>query len=268
MFGSGLASLISTWVMFFISSVSMYKHSGSYFSSSFINGFYWVKKILTVGFPIGLKSASEMSLMFLITMMTGMLGENAMAASQVSSEFLILAIIPFFAMGEACSITISHVATKARKKELAAISKLSILFTTSFTILIALIFSLFHYELLDVFIDFNGKDSLYIYHLSIEILEVRAVKMLIDGPVKIYTGLLAGIFDTFYPFWTSLLSKWLIAFPLSLLLGFYFDLGVVGFAFASVCSEAVIFFLLSLRWVEKLDNFNIMKEVEIEYEVR
>lgn len=246
--GAGIASLITAWTGFIISTVLSQRISSVNHTRLRVNNFTDGQMILKIGFPICLRSGSELLLMFVIMIMIGWLGEIAMSASQISNEYLLLALLPLFGLGEACAIVVGHTLSEKNRQELENISKATLLIAATFTLGVALIILIFHRLLADVFIDFNKPDAIQIYRLAMWLLAIRVLKMLFAGPIQTYTGLLRGTYDTVFPMVMSVLTSWLITLPAAYIFGIFLKLGVIGIVVAASFAEIILAFALWLRW--------------------
>lgn len=246
--GAGIASIITTWTSFILSTIITQRLSPVSHKRLRLNQLNNAKLILKIGLPICLKSGSELLLMFVIMIMVGWLGATAMSASQISNEYLMLALLPLFGLSEACAIVVGHTINEKNHQELKIISKASLLIASSFTIAVALLILIFHKLLADAFIDFSQADATAIYHLAMWLLAIRVIKMLFVGPIQTYTGLLRGAYDTFFPMKLSILTSWLLTLPLAYVFGFYLKFGVTGIVASSTAAEIILALGLWLRW--------------------
>ena len=259
--GAGIASLITAWTSFIISTVLSQSISTVNHKKLRLNNFNYGKIILKIGLPICLRSGSELLLMFVIMIMISWLGETAMSASQISNEYLLLASLPLFGLSEACAIVVGHTFGEQNRQELEMLNKAALLIATIFTLGVALIIFVFHRPLADAFIDFSQADAIQIYRLAMWLLAIRILQMLFSGPIQTYTGLLRGTYDTFFPMIMSLLTSWLITLPLAYVLGLHLKFGVIGIVVASSVAKIILAFGLWLRWKYILYNkYNLVSQ--------
>lgn len=246
--GAGMAGMISVWLAVLLSTTWIVLSQRVNLRLFQPGRFHFAQQIVSVGWPMLIRSASELSLVYVITLMIGWLGVNAMAASQISNEYLLLALLPLIGFGEAGSILVGHSLGKREQQDLHDIQRACLLVVTGFTVIVAVVVLIFHKPLADLFIDFSKPSAPEIYHLAMYLLALRVAKMLFVGPIQIYNGLLRGCFDTFVPMILSLSCNWFIIMPLAYYFGFILEFGVIGIVLSSAVAECVLAIALSRRW--------------------
>jgi len=256
--GAGIVGSITSWLYLGLSLLLLFRVSNLERCSLNLN-LSWAKLILKVGGPISVSLTSDMLMMSAIMVMTGWLGALAMSANQVSNEYIRLAILPLFGLSEAASIVTGHTLAEKNKSSLKTLNRAALFITTLFTISVAIVFAIFHKQLVDAFVDFSSKDAAAIYKLALLLLGLRLGKMLINGPILIISGLLRGMYDTIFPMFSSIIIGWLGTLPLAYILAFTLKLGVAGIFIASIVSETILAIIMLSRWQFKLRNIDLTK---------
>ena len=250
--GAGMASIISSWVSFALSVCILRKYSAIHLGVFLMRDFSWGKKIFRIGIPLGLRSGSDMGLMFVIMLMIGWLGETVMSASQISNEYMMLGLLPLVGIGEACAIVAGHAIGEENHATLRLLNKAAIILTTSITLVMGLIVFAFHRPLSKIFIVFSGVDSYEIYRLAIILLAMSVLRLVFAGPIQTLGGLLRGVYDTKYPMWASFFTGWGITLPLAVYFAFVLNWGVIGIVLSPIVAELILIFILSKRWKMRL----------------
>ncbi|HEX2836119.1 MAG TPA: MATE family efflux transporter [Thermoanaerobaculia bacterium] len=92
---------------------------------------------------------------------------------------------------------------------------------------------------------------------SIPLMLVAAVFQLSDGVQAVGAGVLRGAGDTKYAFVANIFGHWCVGLPIALLLGFHYDMGIVGLWWGLCAGLTVVAVLLFLRF-EKISARGIV----------
>tara|TARA_R110000868_G_scaffold8205_3_gene42564 strand:- start:152058 stop:153383 length:1326 start_codon:yes stop_codon:yes gene_type:complete len=246
--GAGIATLLGASISFIITSYVVIKHVGKPLFKQPHLDFTWFKLILKVGMPICFKISGDMLMKLAFTILVGWLGVTAMAASQISNEYMLLLIVPVFGLSEACAIAISHVNGEHKQERMRQLGNASMLTATVLTIGAGILFAIFHRPLASVFIHFNSSGAEAIYVLAMWLLVIRVLTMFFDGIEMSLIGCLRGLYDTQFPMWLAIGMNWLITVPLAYILGFTLHMGVIGIALSIVIARCFSTTAIVLRW--------------------
>lgn len=252
--GGALAMVIRAWattVIYLFIMVWIHRRKVKIWPLHLKGHWHWSKLMLKIGMPICFQLSSEMLALTLYAVMVGWLGEIALGASQIASEYMMFAIVPVFGLAEANGIVVGHSYGEKRFAEIKKLGIAGILGAACITGGIALIFIIFHRPLADVFIHFDQPDAQAIYYLALWILGLRIISMLFDGTVDVITGALRGLYDTKFPMYLSMAMHWLFALPLAAILGFGLHLGVIGLVLGGLAGNLLSASVLTWRWHHK-----------------
>ena len=252
--GAGIALIISTTITFIISTGCVIKHCLHYtsFKTVVLKGAQWIKFTLKIGLPICLQVSSEMLSFMVLTIMVGWLGEIALAASQIPSEYMLFVIVPVFGLSEASAITVGHAMGEKNLLLVNQLCKSGILLACLFAAIVGIIFICFHRPLASVFIHFGTIHAEKIYQLAMWILAIRLLGMFFDNVTAIITGSLRGLYDAKYPMWVSIATSWILFIPLAIVLAFICKLGVIGITIAASIMQLVSAVVLIKRWLYQM----------------
>lgn len=259
--GAGIASILTAWISFMISTAMVYKANPALFSCKKWPHFQWGKKLLKIGHPICLKTANDMMMTFMIMVMVGWLGEISMSASQISNEYVLLILMLSVGIGDASAMMVGHLLKNAEEDKLKQLAKIALLISTVPSCLGLLVFYLFKAPLIQFFINSNNVNATEIFELTVVLLTLRLVKVLLSALAQTYIGLLRGLYITTYPFWISLLTNWIILIPFAMLLSFKMALGVKGILIAGICTDILLVFSLKLRWDSLMQKKDLQLQV-------
>ena len=258
--GTGLAQVIAYWIYFVIS---------TYFTHRVMKNqhcldkqckhkplFHWAKQIIKIGAPISLKFLSEMCLFFFIMIMTGWLGKLALAASQISMQYVSFVKVPLVGLGEACSIGISQAIGSKDKTFIQHMFAAPLIIGSGVIVVIGLIFLIFHKALLDIFIHSsnNNIQAETIYHIAIWLLVIRIVDMFCEMGNFMAVWTLRGMYDTQYPMWVSIILGWTVLVPLAAFFAFKLNWGVIGLTIGDTLGWGVIAVICLHRLKYKINH--------------
>lgn len=252
-FGGALASVIAGLisVITYSSCLLVIYRKSLKFSWQPLDGLHHLKKILRIGSPICFQLSSEMLSILVIITMVGWLGATAMAATQISNEYIMFVIVPIFGIGEASSIVIGHAVGNKDHDNLRKYGYASVIAAISYTLMIAIVFVFFHRTLADWYIGFDSPNAEAIYHLAMWVMGIRIFNMLFDGTADVLVCALRGVLDTKFPMYLSILSDWCLTIPISAVFAFYLDWGVIGIVVAGLLVRIAGAFILNQRWLYK-----------------
>ena len=252
--GSAWAAVITSYSAMLFSGYYLFKFMPCKIGKPHFAGLQYFKKIFSIGLPISYQTTSEMLGLLVITVITGWFGEVAMGASQISNEYMLMVLVPIFGLSEANTLVVTHSVGEKDHTSTRLYSKVGILLAFAITLFFGIVFAIFHQPLADLFIQFDKSDAHAIYELAMILLAIRIVRMVFDSITMVYTGSLRGLYDTKYAMWVSILTQWVLIFPLTLGLSLWAGLGVIGIAIASVLARIISSVLLHRRWAQKLDS--------------
>jgi multidrug resistance protein, MATE family len=225
--GCGFATAILQWLMFialalYIFKASTYKKTQPFKLFEKINT-YWVKRILKLGFPIGLAIFFEVSLFSTAAIVLSPLGEITIAAHQIAiSLTTILFMIP---MSLAIALTI-RVGIHYGEKNINGIRKVQRLGFLTATIL-ALISMAFLWFFRPEIISFYTQDY-DVAMIAMHLILFAIAYQLMDSWQVSAAGCLRGMQDTKAPMWITMIAYWVVAFPIGIYLVRYTDTGPSG----------------------------------------
>lgn len=248
--GVGLASLLSSCLYCLVMLFLLIKYVKPFgpLCRWYLKGMQWFKLALKVGLPILVQVGSQMLSLQLVIFMIGWLGLIAMAASQVSNQYMLFAIVPIFGLAEASAITVGHAYGEKSFKQIHRLGMAGVFLALGFTVLIGIVFAIFHKPLASLFIHFGSAHSAEIYQLMLWLLAIRVISMLFDGTADMLCGALRGLYDTKFPMLVGVVTNWILMIPLAALFAFGFHWGVIGIAIGGTTARILSVGVLVARW--------------------
>ena len=244
--GCGFATAILQWLMFFalagyIFKGSVYQKTQPFAVFEKIDR-YWVKRILKLGFPIGLAIFFEVSIFSTAAIVLSPLGEITVAAHQIAiSVTSQLFMIP---MSLAIALTI-RVGTYYGEKNWVAMRKVQnvgLATGTVFAVMTMLLLWFFRNEIVSLYTNDYDVAKLAVYLILFAI-----AYQLMDAWQVSAAGCLRGMQDTKGPMWITMVAYWVVAFPLGIYLARFTTTGAAGVWIGLIVGLTVACILLLTR---------------------
>ncbi len=171
------------------------------------------RRILRLGFPLGLASLCELGFFCVVTMVVAPLGKVAVGAQQVAINVSGVVFMLPLSLGIAASIRAGfHLGAQNREAFFALVR------TASVFALVQVVFSMAFVILLRRPIVSLYTEDAAILALAPTLLFLCSLYQLPDAAQALLSGLLRGCHDTDLITWVNLGSYWLVGFPLCYLL--------------------------------------------------
>ena len=187
------------------------------FNRQSVASFKVLCKIIRIGLPIGLQFGGELVAIMVATYFMGYLGVDALAASQIVSQYILFGVMVTLGISLALSVLVSEAYAKYDWTLIRAYNTAALRLLFTFFIIVALIFLLFDDWLMIPYVD--AKSHPQLIHLVSIFFKLAAVYLIIDGLRNPLSGALRGLQYSQYPMWVGLLCLWGVSLPLSYLLG-------------------------------------------------
>ncbi len=244
--GCGFATSILQWLMLIALAGYIYKgrayRKTQVFSQWEKFNPVWAKRILKLGFPIGLAIFFEVSIFSTGAIILSPLGETVVAAHQIAiSVTSQLFMIP---MSLAIALTI-RVGMYYGEKNWHAMRKVQhhgLITATVFAVLTMLVMWIFRSEIVAVY-----TRDLAVTHMALYLILFAIAYQLMDAWQVSAAGCLRGMQDTKGPMWITLLAYWVIAFPVGIYLARFTRMGAAGVWTGLIVGLSVACVLLLLR---------------------
>ena len=225
--GCGFATSILQWLMFFALALYIFKAQAYQKSQPFAFfekiDWYWVKRIMALGFPIGLAIFFEVSIFSTAAIVLSPLGEVTVAAHQIAISITSqLFMIP---MSLAIALTI-RIGTYYGEKNLLAMRRVQLLGLATGTVL-ALVSMILLWFFRSEIVSFYTSDY-DVTHIAVYLVLFAIAYQLMDSWQVSAAGCLRGMQDTKGPMWITMLAYWVIAFPVGIYLARFTEMGAAG----------------------------------------
>ncbi len=246
--GSGCASLIARLIMPVIFVVVMLKKPAFriYLAEAFRARFerLKIKRIVSIGLPIGLQMVIEVLAFSLGAIMLGWISKESLAGHQVAISMASMTYMISFGLASGTTIRVSHAFGGHNQQEVKRIVCASLHLVVAFMSLMGIFFIVLRNVLPLLF-----TSDPAVIHVAAHLLIVGAFFQVFDGIQVVLLGALRGIADVRIPMFMAFFSYIVVSLPISYLFAFILNFGYAGvwMGFVGGLSTAAILFALRLR---------------------
>jgi MATE family multidrug resistance protein len=219
--GIGWGSSLAMWIAVIILCFGLYftPQYRQFRSLMIINRHkYYLYQILALGVPIGLMYCIEISFFMAIALLMGYMSSQVLAAHQIAVQYFLVMMSVVFCIQNATTVRVSYLLGQGNIANANLVGYIAMLLATIFMLMVACIYWFFPENIISIdFVNTISRDQTVI-SLAKQFLIIAAVFQILEGICIAIFGALRGLQDTKFTMYTSLLTFWGIAFPLSYLL--------------------------------------------------
>lgn len=247
--GCGIATSISTYIMVLVlfiilKNVNLIKNGAFSISKA--------RNIIKLGLPIGVSTFLEAFIFSFGSIMLAPLGALVVASHQIALNFISTIFMIPMSLGIAISVRVSYKYGQNDLPNSTIIWKTGI----AMVLITATVSSIIMYAFMDTIIGFYTKENRLI--VNTRPLMLLAISFhIIDAFQVAANNTLKGYHNTKYPMWTSFISYWIIALPLSYIFTYKISLGAIGFWISLIIGIIVAATLMGIKLFHKY-NFKKM----------
>lgn len=254
--GAGYATLISRFIMPVIFLLVILKRPSLkvYFEAAKKARFETdkIKRMLSLGLPIGLQMVIEVLAFSLGAIMLGWISKEALAGHQVAIGLAGMTYLISFGLASGTTIRVSHAYGDRNRQELINSVIASLHIVIAFMSLMGISFVVFRN-----YLPFLFTSDMEVVKLAAGLLVVGAFFQIFDGVQVVLLGALRGMADVRIPMYMAFFSYIVVSLPISYLLAFVFNFGYTGvwIGFVFGLSTAAVLFGLRLKYqLKKFDR--------------
>ena len=251
--GCGLASAISMWLVFiYLSSYfylnKRYKKLMIFERASAFRGKI-MREILKLGIPISISVTAEAGLFSAVSIMIGTLGAIITSANQIALNVITVTFMVPLAISAATTVKVGQSLGEADRAKARDYALTGVFICGLFMLISSCILLLLRGSIIDIY-----TGNIEIKDLAMSLLLVAAVFQIVDGIQIGAAGALRGYKDTKIPMIVNLFSYWVLAFPLSYVLGIVYRLppSYIWLGFVLGLSVAAILLTRRLSKISKI----------------
>lgn len=216
----------------------------------------YCKELITVGFPIGLMYLIEITAFTAATLMMAKFNTVALAAHQITMQYLGFTINMAFAMSQTVAIRIGHNIGRGDLTGVEYSSYVGLGLGCIFMFFIFLIYIFFPEWLLRIDIDIYKPENAALVKQTISFLMILGVFQLFDNIRIIEAGALRGLKDTRFPMYLSFICFWLVGLVSAYIFAFLMrweGIGIWAGLTLGIAVGAVLFFLRLKKILSKTE---------------
>lgn len=259
--GLALTFVIQAWFGFLSLLLCAYLNKAfqpfALFKKRSLANLVYLRQIFRIGWPMSVQFGGELGAFFVVTMMIGWLGTNALAATQVVQQWMFLVIVPIFAMAEASGILVGQAVGAGQHHALNAIARASLLLSLGLVVLVDVGFVFFPHFFAAFYLSAKDAANLDVLHLVPPLFALMAITLIFNSIRDVITGSLRGLFDTQFPMQIGLLVMWCLVIPLGYFFAFTLHLNVIGFRLGGNIGLLLGAAIIYWRWRVKLRSYAV-----------
>ena len=244
--GCGFATAILQWIMFFTLATYIFKASAyqktQVFSTWEKMDRYWIERILKLGLPIGLAIFFEVSIFSTAAIILSPLGETIVAAHQIAMSVTSQLFMIPMSLAIALTIRVGTYYGEKNWEAMRKVQKLGMATGTVLALMTMLLIALFRPEIVAIYTSDHEVSEVAMYLLLFAL-----AYQLMDAWQISAAGCLRGMQDTKGPMWITMVAYWIVAFPVSIYLARYTNIGAAGVWIGLIVGLSVACALLLLR---------------------
>ena len=206
-----------------------------------------MKSIIKIGLPSGLIYSMEVGAFAIAAIIIGWLGSSALAAHQIAINLASISYMVVLGISAAATIRVGNALGSKNIDRIRIAGYSSILLGLGFMFCTGLFFLTFNQFLPSLYINDNE-----VIQIASTLLIIAALFQLSDGVQAVGMGVLKGLMDVKVPMLITFLAYWIIALPLSYILGFSLNLGITGVWIGLLLGLTVAALAFVLRFRKKL----------------
>lgn len=244
--GCGFATAILQWLMLiclatYIHRASAYRHVPIFEKFEALNS-VWIKRILKLGFPIGLAIFFEVSIFSTAALVLSPLGETVLAAHQIAMSVTSQLFMIPMSLAIALTIRVGTYYGQQNWQAMQKVQKLGFLTATVFACMTMLLMWLARDQIVSIY-----TSEAHVAQVAIYLLIFAIAYQLMDAWQISAAGCLRGMQDTKGPMWITMIAYWVIAFPVGVYLSRFTTYGAAGVWIGLIVGLTVACILLLMR---------------------
>lgn len=255
--GCGVATALVMVIMCLLLTayVTLHKQYRSY-KFSIIPGkpdFKVIQHLLAIGLPIGVSIFIEVSIFAVIALLIGNLGTHVVSGHQIALNFASMLFMLPLSVGLALTIAVGQAMGKSDFQLVRDFVRAGLILTAVVATANCLVTYFLRYHIPKIY-----NDNVIVTNLASELLLYAIIFQFSDALQVAAQGALRGLKETRGPMLITLVSYWLIALPVGVILGQSHWLGTPmgphGFWLGLACGLTVAAILLNFQLIKKINR--------------
>jgi len=256
--GISCASLISsTMVMCCAIAIAIYAPwSRPYriFSIPFQFDYRRCIELLKLGWPISIQVSGELSALTVGAYLLGLFGSSALAAAQITQQYILVFVMIAMGLSQSLSILVSHAYGEMRIKQIKQLTIAALMIMTIVALLFSIGFITFPDYLVHWYLNINKSEHTQLTYYAVHFMWIAAVYLIFDGMRNIFTAALRGLHDSKLPMQIGIFCLWFIGLPAAYIGGFILNGGPIAFRACFTFSVIIGAIWLMNRYIKRLNK--------------
>lgn len=211
-----------------------------------------LKKIINLGAPSAMQMFFEVAIFTAAIWLSGLLGKNPQAANQIALNLSSMTFMVAMGLGVASMVRIGNQKGLQNYVELRRIAFSIFFMAIILAVFFGVIFFVFHKELPKLYVAYNDAqnlaDNMEVVSIAAQLLIAAAIFQISDSIQVVMLAALRGLQDVNIPTIITLISYWLIGFPISYYFGKEDQLGSFGIWLGLLAGLSTAAVLLYIRF--------------------
>ncbi|MDA0267000.1 MAG: MATE family efflux transporter [Cyanobacteria bacterium] len=256
--GLALASAVAHWMMFLaLLAYLLWPGTQRFQAYDFCHRWYHLdlqplRRILHLGWPIGVATFWEHGLFTVMTFWMGILGTAVLAANQIALQTVVVIFMVPLAFSQGATIRVGQWLGQRNWPQIKQAAVVSVGLTTAFMGLVAIALVIYPQALVGLYLDLDNPANAETIRLSSILLRVAGCGQLVDGIQRVMNGVLQGLQDTRVPMVLGIFAYWGAGFTTGYWLGFHTSLGGIGIWMGSYVGLTVAAIVFTWRFYQHL----------------
>ena len=210
-------------------------------------------QILRLGIPGGLTFFFEVATFSLAVVIVGWLGEDRLAAHQIALNMASVTYMMATGISSAAAIRVSAAVGRGIRTEVWRAGVAAFVLSAGFMSLAAILFLTANDWLVTLYI----RDNPAVMRIAASLVIIAGFFQLSDGIQVVALGGLRGLSDVNVPTLISLFAYWVVALPLSYVLGFPLKMDAIGVWIGLLTGLTLAAVLLTWRFFKQTKQVNL-----------
>jgi MATE family multidrug resistance protein len=215
-----------------------------------LSGITWerCKDLINLGWPISVQVSGELLAITIVAYFIGLFGADALAASQITQQFILVYVMIVLGLSQAVGILVSQARGKGDLSQVHGINRAGIVIVVCLAVFFGVFFIGMPRYLVHMYLDMHHPAHSVVVDYAVKFMAIGAIYNLFDGMRNVMTGTLRGMQDSKIPMQIGIISLWFIGLPLSAFAGFIYPHGAVALRGGFMLSVIVATIWLWLRY--------------------
>jgi MATE family multidrug resistance protein len=251
MAGIGWGTTLAYWVLTIF--LVLNKSYRRYFDGVFIFAKpRFLVELCQIGIPMGSMYCIEIAYFLTLTLLMGRLGSDILAANQITMQYLGEASVATFSVAQAITVRMGHMIGGGKIYLAERAVYIGIVISIVFMLFVGGIYYYSPTKLIELDLSLDQANNSGIITYAIQFFAIAAVFQVIEAVRITLFGALRGLKDTRFTLLTSVISFWVISFPIGYVLAFNLHMGGMGLWWGAVVGTLIGAMMLALRFHFKM----------------